>query len=364
MTARILVLGADIAAGKRAALALAADPSIECVIAVGRSDRNRVFAEQIGARVLKIDAEDATSVRKALDGAFAVVQAGGSFQFGNYRYRVAEQCVKCAVHYVDMASAREHVTGIKALNAKAEASSSLIVAGATSVPAISSALVDSLTPEFDRMGEIHVAVCSADADTSWLAMGRALLPSVGRVIRVRQMGRWRDTHAWSEPEKVEFPAPAGLQRVYLCDFPDLDLFPILYGALTVSARAGLQKPLLNNTLAALGRLKRRKSAKASITKPTNRDRVSSGFQKLVDTITGIHVHVLGQQKGTAVRRSACLIARSDSGTAMSCSPAIALIKKWTHEGVSSAGAMPCIGLLTLDAIRSELAGHDIMLVRS
>ena len=364
MTARILVLGADIGAGKRAALALAADPSIECVIAVGRSDKNRVFAEQIGARVLKIDVEDATSVRKALDGVFAVVQAGGSFQFGNYRYRVAEQCVKCAVHYVDMASAREHVTGIKALNAKAEASSSLIVAGATSMPAISSALVDLLTPEFDRMGEIHVAVCSADADTSWLAMGRALLPCVGRVIRVRQMGRWRDTHAWSEPEKVEFPAPAGLQRVYLCDFPDLDLFPILYGALTVSARAGLQKPLLNNTLAALGRLKRRKSAKASITKPTYRGRVSSGFQKLVDTITGIHVHVLGQQKGTVVRRSACLIARSDSGTAMSCSPAIALIKKWAHEGVSSAGAMPCIGLLTLDAIRSELAGHDIMLVRS
>jgi saccharopine dehydrogenase-like NADP-dependent oxidoreductase len=200
-----------------------------------------------------------------------------------------------------MASAREHVTGIKALNAKAEASSSLIVTGATSVPAISSALVDSLTQEFDRMGEIHVAVCSADADTSWLAMGRALLPSVGRVIRVRQMGRWRDTHAWSEPEKVEFPAPAGLQRVYLCDFPDLDLFPIFYGALTVSARAGLQKPLLNNTLAALGRLKRSRDARASTTKRTNRGRVGSGFQKLVDT---------------------------------------------------------------LDAIRSELAGHDVMLVRS
>ncbi len=364
MTARVLVLGADIAAGKCMALTLAADPLVECVIGVGKSDKNREFAEQIGARVVKIDSENAMSVRKALDGVFAVVRTGGSFQLDNHRYRVAEQCVKCAVHYVDMASARDHVTGIKALNAKAEASSSLIVAGATAVPAISSALVDSLTQEFDRMGEIHVAVCSADADTSWLAMGRALLPSVGRVIRVWQMGRWRDTHAWSEPEKVEFPAPAGLQRVYLCDFPDLDLFPILYEALTVSARGGLQKPLLNNTLAALGRLKRGKSPKASRTKRTNRGRVSSGFQKLVDTITGVHVYVLGQQKGAVVRRSASLIARSNSGTAMSCSPAIALIKKWTHEGVSSAGALPCVGLLTLDAIRSELAGHDIILVRS
>jgi saccharopine dehydrogenase-like NADP-dependent oxidoreductase len=364
MTARILVLGADIAAGKCVALALAADPSIECLIGVGRSDKNRVLAEQIGAHALKIDAENAMSVRKALDGVFAVVQAGGSFQFGSYRYRVAEQCVKCAVHYIDMASARDHVTGIKALNAKAEASSSLIVAGATAVPAISSALVDSLTEEFDRMGEIHVAVCSADSATSWIAMGRALLPSVGRAIRVRQMGRWRYTHVWSEPENVEFPAPAGVQRVYLCDFPDLDLFPIFYGALTVSARAGLRKPLLNNTLAVLGRLKHDKSARASIIKQNDRGRINNGFQELVDTIAGVHVHVLGQQKGTVGKRSACLIARSDSGTAMSCSPAIALIKKWVHEGVSSAGAMPCVGLLTLDAIGSELAGHDIVLVRS
>ena len=76
MTERVLVLGADIAAGKCMALTLAADPLVECVIGVGKSDKNRVFAEQIGARVVKIDSENAMSVRKALDGVFAVVRTG------------------------------------------------------------------------------------------------------------------------------------------------------------------------------------------------------------------------------------------------------------------------------------------------
>lgn len=361
MTARILVLGADVAAGKYVALALAADPSVECVIGTGIADENQVFAKQIGVRAVEVDAQNKRSLRQVLDGVFAVVQAGGPLDNDNNRYHVAQQCIKYSTHYVDMTSARDYVTGIQVLDVKAKAGSALVVTGATAVPAISSALVDSLLQEFDRVDEIHVAVCAAAADVSALALGRALVPSVGQAIRVRQQGRWRETYAWSEPEKLAFPAPASRQRVYWCDFADLDLFPLHYGALTVSARGSLQQPLVNGALAALSRLKRGRVTKSPKQAHSRR---FYGFQKLVDVVTGVHVGVRGQRKGTLIGRSACLISRSNSGAAMSCSPALALIKKWIQEGVPSAGAMPCIGLLTLDAIRSELAAHDVILVRS
>lgn len=362
MTRRILVLGADITAGRCVSTALAAVPSIECVIGSYRSDKERLFAEQIGAGVVEVNSENAASVRKALDGVFAVVRTSGPFQRG--KYRVAEQCAKCAVHYVDLASTREYVTGITALNAQAEAGACLIVAGATSVPAISGALVDSLVDEFDRLSEIHVAVSPTDASASWLATARAMLPYVGRPIRVRQLGRWRYTYAWSEPQTVEFPAPTGRQRVYLCDVPDLDLFPVRYGALTVSVRAGLRTPLLNYGLAALGRFNRRRHAAAVAAKRPGPIEISGGFQNLVDKTAGVRVRVHGQRDGVDVCRAACLIARNRSGAAISCSPAIALIKKWVRDGVPRAGAIPCLGLLSLEALKAELSGHDVVLVRS
>jgi len=58
-----------------------------------------------------------------------------------------------------------------------------------------------------------------------------------------------------------------------------------------------------------------------------------------------------------------LIARDDNGPLIPCSPAIALIRQWVRQGVSTTGAMPCVGLLSLNNITNELKEYDIVLVR-
>lgn len=363
MKRKVLVLGNDSAVSRCIGTALGKDSSIECVIGNNRPDEVRAFAEQIGAAAVHVDFEDPASLRKVLDGVFAVVNTcPPSFAQGGYR--VAGQCAKNAVHYLDLASTRAHVTGITSLNRKAEAGACLVVAGATSVPAISGALVDSLTNEFDHVQEIHTAVFPVDDESPWFARLRTLSGCVGRPMQIKQMGRWRNTYGWSEPESIRFPAPVGQRRVYLCDVPDLDLFPRRYGAQTVTFRVGLRQPLLNYALSGLSRFRRGRYTTGVEGKDMTEAEMHDGVQDLVGKPASIRVRVHGQRNGTDIVRAACLTARGNSGAAIPCSPAIALIREWVQRGVARIGAVPCVGLLDLEAIKAQLLDYDIVLVRS
>lgn len=368
MSRRILVLGSDRAIGRCVSTALAADPSIECIVGGHHSGnlaahkRLQAYAKQIGARVSAANVADGILMREALEGVFAVVNATALGRHSSYA--LASQCARHGAHYVDLASSREHVSGIKALDRRAQAAGCLLVTGANVVPAISGALVDSLVHEFDRLDEIHVALSPFDGNQPWFVTMRTLTARIGRPIRVRRNGRWRVAYGWSEPEKVAFPKPVGSMRAYLCDAPDLDLFPHRYRAGTVTFRVGLSRASWSYALAALGRYRRRRYlAEQAQQNPGSVDG-RDGFQDLVDKTASIQVRMRGQRDGAEVVHCACLIARNDSGAAIASSPAIALVKRWVRDGVTDPGAVPCLGLLSLEAVKAGLLGHDIVLVRS
>jgi saccharopine dehydrogenase-like NADP-dependent oxidoreductase len=368
MSRRILVLGIDRAIGRCVSTALAADPSIECIVGGHHSGnlaahkKLQAYAEQIGARVSAANVADGILMREALEGVFAVVNATALDRHSSYG--LARQCARHGAHYVGLASEREHVTGVKTLHRHAEAAACQLVTGANAVPAISGALVDSLAHEFDRLDEIHVALSPFNGNQPWFVTMRALTARIGRPIRVRRNGRWRVAYGWSEPEKVAFPEPVGSMRAYLCDAPDLDLFPHRYRAGTVTFRVGLSRAWWSYALAALGRYRRRRYLAEQAQRNPGSVDGRDGLQNLVDKTASIQVRVRGQCDGAEVVHSACLIARNDSGAAIASSPAIVLVKRWVREGVTEPGAVPCLGLLSLEAIKAGLLGHDIVLVRS
>lgn len=359
MGTRILVLG-DNASGRYIGAALAAYWDIDCVIGSREPERVREFAERIGAAVVVLDVNDVASLGRALDGVFAVVNTSGPFVAG--RYPVAQRCAACGVHYVDIASAHPYVSGVSALNRRAKASGSLIVTGASVVPAVSAALVDYVAREFDRVSEIHTAVAPLDNGADWLATVRAMHAFSGRPMRVREAGRWRETFGWSEPARVDFPAPVGRRRAYLCDVADLVLFPQRYGARTVTFRAGFARPLVNYAMAIIGRVTRRHTGgeRVNAEEPKEVD----GLQSMLQRTTGIRVVVRGQSQGREVVHAVSLISRDRGAMAIACSPALALLKTWARVGVAEPGARACVDLLNLDAIKLELMGNDIVLVRS
>ena len=64
-----------------------------------------------------------------------VIDAAGPFQASDYR--VPEACIAAGIAYLDLADARDFVCGIGALDAAAHAAGVAVIAGASSVPALS-----------------------------------------------------------------------------------------------------------------------------------------------------------------------------------------------------------------------------------
>lgn len=360
MGKKILILGGYGTFGWRISRSLATIPSVECVI----GDRHLHKAEQsAGANIstIAVNINDPASLRRSLDGVFAVVNTVGPFQERDYT--VAETCTGLGIHYVDLADARTYVEGITRLQRRASNKNCLIVCGASAVPAVSAALVDTVVSEFDRISEIHTCISPGNKNPYGMATVRALLSNTGSPLRIKELGRWRYGYGWSESQVVSFPKPVGKRRVYLCDVPDLDLFPTRYGAQTVTFRAGTELKLFNYGLAVLGRSRRSGLIKNLSGWAKGLNAAGHLFRGFGSSMGGMQIRVLGQKNGNELAHTMYLIVRDENGPAISCSPAVALIRKWVEHGVPDSGAMPCVGLLTWDEIKAEMVDYNITLVR-
>lgn len=360
MGKRILVLGGYGTLGRHVSRAVAAIPGAECVIGARRAREARNAHAENGT-VLTVDVNEPSSLRRTLEGAYAVVNAIAPAHPRDYA--VAETCVDMGIHYVDLAEARAHVDGISRLNRRAQQKNCLVVSGATSIPAVAAALVDMLAPEFDRISDIHTCVSAGNKNPRSPAAMRAVLGYAGHSLRLKENGRWRYAYGWSESQKVIFPKPVDKRRVYLSETPDLDLFPARYGAQTVTSRTGLELSLFNRGLALLGLLRRWGWMKNLPAWAPALNAASHLFRSFGGVAGGMRVRVRGRRHGEEIEHTVFLIARDASGPAIACAPASALVRQWIERGVSAAGAMPCIGLLTWDEIKAELLNHDIRLVR-
>ena len=360
MKRKIVVVGGYGVLGRQICSMLVKDSAIDCVVAGRDAKRGQAFASSIGAGFQLLDSQQSTALPLALQGAYAVVDASGPFQ--GRSYAVPEACIALGAHYVDVADGREYVAGLSLLDAAARAKGSLVVTGAGAVPAAAGALIDSLRDRFDRIDEIHTAVSIGNRDARGPASLRSLLSYAGKPISLLERGGWRDVYGWSRPQTARFPAPIGKRRVYLADGPDLDLFPKRYGAHTVTERVGMQLRLFNHGLYVLARLKRHHRIADLLRHTRSLMQASKMFKAQGDATGGLRVAVRGEYQGQAVEHHAFLVVRGTQGIAIPASPAVALVQKWVHQGISAPGVAPCVGLVTLDELRHVLKGYDISLV--
>ena len=116
------------------------------VIAAGRSaGQARPVGRRIRAAVstLVLDARTVTPVALAATGAFAVVDAAGPYQGGDYH--LAAAAIAAGLHFIDLADARDYVAGFASLDAAARQAGVVALTGASSTPALSNAALDTLT---------------------------------------------------------------------------------------------------------------------------------------------------------------------------------------------------------------------------
>ncbi len=255
---RVLVIGGYGGFGARLSRRLAADGWQ--VLVAGRSgEKARPFAAGLpDAEGLAFDRDGDCTAQLAAIGADLVIDAAGPFQGSSYD--LPRACIAAGLHYLDLADARGFVCGIGALDAEARAAGVAVIAGASSLPALSGAVVRELSQGMERIEAIDMAISATTRASAGPAVVRAALSYAGQPVRLWRGGEWRAFPGWSMAKRLRFAVPGQAvlrRRVALADVPDLELFPQLCpGAPATTFRGGSEFSLQMLALGALGCLVR------------------------------------------------------------------------------------------------------------
>ncbi|MGH8223434.1 MAG: saccharopine dehydrogenase family protein [Woeseiaceae bacterium] len=323
---RVLLAGRDGDKGRRAAAALALPPEQSIELDAGSPNLAEIL------RSLKVD---------------TVVHTAGPFQ--GQRYGVAEAAIRAGSNYLDLADGRAFVAGIVALDAQARDRGVSVVSGASSVPALSSAVVDQYLPAFARLESIRIGI-SSGARAPGVATVRGVFGYCGKPIRRLERGSWTDTHGWLDLTRYRFPPPVGGRWLGSVDVPDLELFPARYpNARTVTFHAGFASAL-GHLAVWVGAGFVKAGVFASMTPlagPLNR--MSRWLEPVISDKGGMFVELEGLDRaGQPLTRRWHLVVQRNDGPYVPCGASVALVNKLAAGGALPKGARPCMGLLTVE----------------
>jgi saccharopine dehydrogenase-like NADP-dependent oxidoreductase len=353
---RIVVLGGYGNFGARVCRALARK-DVE-VLAAGRDPerghRAAGFDASIGkARVDLSDPGLAASLRSLSP--HTVVHCAGPFQAQDYRAAVAS--IEAGAHYVDLADGRSFVARFaQQVDPIAKAAERLAVSGASTVPALSSAVVDAVAPRFAAIEEIQTYIAPAQRAPRGAATMQAVFSYAGKRFLWRKDGSWQAAYGWQELQRVRIDG-LGTRWAAACDIPDLELFPARYPTVrTVQFRAALEIGVQHFILAGVAQLRR-----WGFPIPLERwgpvlDGYAAWFDRFGTESGGMLVSVTGERSdGKKCRIDWYLVAPDNHGPEIPCMPAILIADKLLRGKIERHGALPCMGLLTLDEFAPEFA---------
>jgi hypothetical protein len=359
---RILVLGGYGFFGSRICAALARNPRIQLLIAGRNADRATALAYQLGLRAENARALDATSpqfsqtLRKL--GVTTIIHTAGPFQ--DQSYGVAHAAIQAGANYLDLADGREFVGGIGKLDAAAKQANVAVVSGASSLPALTSAVIDRYLPEFSRLDTVRSGITSG-ALVPGIATIRAVLGYCGQPFRVLEKGEWIMEYGWLDTVEHDFPKPVGPRPLGRCDVPDLDLLPKRHpGLRSVSFHAGYASRTAHGVTEWIAKRVRDGKLRSALPLAGAMYRIARWLQPIASDRGAMFVTLEGADPdGDPLALTWNLVARENDGPNIPCAAAIALSGKLAAGQAPAAGAYPCMGLLTVEELLEPLKGLSI-----
>lgn len=349
-----VVLGGYGNFGARICRALANSPGIDLIVAGRDLSRAQALAAQCGASAARIDAasSDLAQVLREMR-AGLVIHTAGPFQEQGYRVPLA--VAEAGAHYIDLADGRRFVCDFPAaLDGAFRQQDRIAVSGASTVPALSSAVIDQLSAGWRSIEAIDVCIAPAQTAPRGMATMAAVLTYCGAPIEVWQGGRWTTQYGWADPTTVRF-ARLKPRIGSLCDIPDLELFPLRYpGLQSMMFRAALELSISQRSLALLARLRR-----AGIVKRPERlggllNRSADALDLFGSALGGMAVNVRGlDAAGTPVTGTWNIAADDDHGPEIPCMAAVLLARRIAAGTLACSGAFTSAGLLTLEDFGPE-----------
>lgn len=287
-----------------------------------------------------------------------VIHTAGPYQ--GQSYRVAQACIESGSHYIDLADGREFVQGFDLLDEPAKESDVLLVSGASTLPGLSSVVIDSLRDEFDSIQEIQISIAPAHQTPRGRSTIAAVLSYCGKPFDVLIDSNWVTKYGWQDLSKHSYP-DFGTRLSAACDVPDLGLLPEYVDNLkTVTFHAALEAKREQIALWLMAWITR-----AGIVK--NWDIFVPAFQRVSDwfinwgsDVGGMHITISGRTKNQEPKRVTWnLTARQNHGPEIPCSPALILARKLAADEISLRGAVPCLGMFSMPEFENEVSNLDI-----
>ena len=234
---RILIIGGYGVFGARLVELLAGYADLTVIIAGRSLARAEALATRTRARATLVPAAvdrngDLAGQISALSPDL-VVDASGPFQnYGAAPYRVVEAAIALGVNYLDLADGSEFVNGITAYDAQARERGIYVLAGASSFPVLTAAVVRHLAHDLEQVETITAGIAPSPYAGLGLNVIRAIASYAGRPVKLTREGRPAQGYGLTETLRFTIAPPGELplnNRLFsLVDAPDLQLLPLVW----------------------------------------------------------------------------------------------------------------------------------------
>ena len=361
---KIVVIGGYGAFGRHLVTRLATNHVLEIVVA-GR--------DQFKAQALVADLAKQTSTKARLEpatldattctpgmlrdlGTDVVVNASGPFQAQNYH--LAECAITAGCHSIDLADARGFVTGITELDAAASEAGVVVISGASTVPGISSAVIQHYRHKFSHLKTIAIAISPGNKFNPGVATTASILGYVGHPIEIPHNGKKDFVYGWQGLQRRNIPG-IGKRWMGHVDVPDLDLLPAADAGLeTVEMKAGLEVGIFHIGVWGLSWLVRAGLVKSLSGLAAPLLRVKQALTWLGSDTGGMAVALKGDGlNGEPLTVDWSLAAYNNHGPYIPTVAAQILVTRLAEGETFTPGARPCLNLISLKAF--EDAVHDL-----
>ncbi len=364
MSRKVLILGAAGVFGSRICQALV-KANIPVVIAGRQRASLEALQQSIRAsypnaaiEIYAFDIQQGLSNHLQRCAPFIVINTCGPFQLSDYS--VAEACIALGIHYIDLADGRQFVCQIDTLDQAAKQHNCAVISGASTVPGLSSAVLEHYQHEFSSIESLRYGISPGQKAPRGLATTQAILSYLGKPLAPFVGTEHRSAIGWQDLYRQKYPE-LGHRWMANCDVPDLDLLPKRYG-ITTSIRfsAGMESAALHLGMWALSWVIRSGFPISLLRYAKTLLRISHWFDGLGTSDGGMHMTICGKDANHQPKTvNWFIIIKNGDGPQVPTIPAIVLTKKLLADQFLLRGAMPCVGLVSLPEYLAELKGFDV-----
>jgi hypothetical protein len=237
---RVLILGGYGTFGGRLAQLLADEGGLTLIIAGRSRDKAQAFCATLGSTCRAATVPEAFDrdgdVERQLRAIApdVIVDATGPFQsYGEDPYRVVRAAIAVGVHYLDLADGSDFVNGVAQFDAEARARGVFVLAGVSSFPVLTAAVVRQLSEGMARVDTVTGAIAPSPYANVGINVIRAIASYAGKPVAT---GRGRATsYALIDNKRYTIAPPGRLPlfpvRFSLVDVPDRYVLPALWPSL-------------------------------------------------------------------------------------------------------------------------------------